>query len=461
MKSGQIGGSLGNCCLIAHVQVSVDGYVSYARLVVLDALFVCYGIRTGRPSTSAIGVHQRLSCGLFLTNTCAAVSFICCCSAIPITPSLPFLRFHERIRAISSNRPVIEYQEQMRVKTLIFYHKNAFRHRTSMTIHELRDTCDFVQPECLEHSIAVPVQHWQLRDMLKGTSNSLVFCQGNKVCKFNVPTGALDDIITDLSFFPTSISATDSLVVVGGQKGQYAVKNLENERFVLGTVGHAINNAVKICEFNGETNFLFCNNDNTIRRYSYDSLDELEMITHPWPVNNCEMSLDGKHLVSVGDTNQIFYFNVEGGKFVKDRTLKSMNDGGFKVSWNATSTSFAISTQDGYICIYDTRNLTKNMVIRSKQNRSIKGACRNVEFSKKRSLDLLIFTEHVSYFTLLDARDYENKQSIKVFDDMDKQISGSAFLEDQEKVFISMDDKIIQYKLENRRTFGSYCYDAV
>lgn len=330
-----------------------------------------------------------------------------------------------------------------------------------MSIHELKDTSDFVQPECIEHSIAVPVQHWQLRDMLKSTSNSLIFCQGNKVCKFNVNKNSLDDIITDLSFFPTSISATDTLVVVGGQKGQYAVKNLVADRFILGTIGQAINNAVKICNFKDETNFLFCNNDNTIRRYSYDNLEEIEVINHPWPVNNCEMSLDGKHLVSVGDTNQLFYFNIEGSQFVKQKTLKSMNDGGFKVSWNATSTNFAISTQDGYICIYDTRNLQKNMVIRSKQNKSIKGACRNVEFSKKRSLDLLIFTEHVSYFTIVDTRNYESKQSIKVFDDMDKQISGSAFLEEEEKIFISTDDKIIQYKLENRRTFGSYSFDCI
>lgn len=323
----------------------------------------------------------------------------------------------------------------------------------------MKEINEFIKPGTKEHSIPVPVQHWQLRDMLKSTNDALIFCQGNKINKYSVEDKKITELLTDLSFFPTSISATETLLIVGGQKGQYALKNLETGQLIVGTVGHAINNAVKICNFNNQINFLFCNNDNTIRRYSSDTLEEIQVIEHPWPVNNCEMSPNGKHLVSVGDTNQMFFFNVEDDRLVRHKNLKNMEDGGFKVSWKGCSSMFAVSTQDGYVCVYDTRKLTNFIKIPSKQRQSIKGACRNVEFTKSRSLDLLIFTEHVSFFTIVDARNFRTRQSVRIVEEIDKQISGSAFIENQEKFFVSTDDKIYEYDLENRRTFGTFIYD--
>jgi len=321
-----------------------------------------------------------------------------------------------------------------------------------MTIQKTREKQYILKNKNKEYEIPVPIQHWQLRDMLKAKNGKLYFCQGNKICSFSPEDEQLSILKDDLLFFPTSLDVSDNLCVVGGQKGQFVYLNLNNNKREEGVSSEAINNAVKIYE--DIQTIVFCSNDSTVKFFDSNTFKMSYKIKHEWPVNNCEFSYNRKYLVSVGDTNELKIFGNDGNLNLLE-TVKTTNDGGFKVSWNPLDVGFAVSTQDGYVCVFDIRNLKKT-VIKAKQQ-SLRGACRNVQYSTTESVDLLLFTEHVSCFTLVDARNNNSKQTINV-SSYDKQISGAAFLEGKNKIYISTDDKIYEYELNiiQRRVFSEY-----
>ncbi len=116
-----------------------------------------------------------------------------------------------------------------------------------------------------------------------------------------------------------------------------------------------------------------------------------------------------------------------------------------------SSYSAAMTSSNTAASSFLNRDPMKLAVIPSAQNPQVKGAVRSVKFSPSPSIDLLAFTEHVSYFNIIDARtfDLNSKQSIRLgtiinfsFDYIignqgaDSHISGSAFSPDSRSLFI-------------------------
>jgi hypothetical protein len=77
--------------------------------------------------------------------------------------------------------------------------------------------------------------------------------------------------------------------------------------------------------------------------------------------------------------------------------------------------------------------------IASTQHPQVKGACRSVKFSPSPSIDLLAFTEHVSYVNIVDARTFDGKQSIRVAPPgSDVHVSGISWSPDSRGIFVGM-----------------------
>lgn len=169
------------------------------------------------------------------------------------------------------------------------------------------------------------------------------------------------------------------------------------------------------------------------------------------------VSPDGRKMIAVGDSNQIQMYDISSASgYKKVHTLTTMSDAGFSATWNHTSDKFAVATQDGYICVWDVRSNEKYAVINSKQNPQVKGACRNVKFSQGGSVDLLMFSEHVSYVSLVDARDFNSIQSIRVAPShSDQHVSGISFSPDSSSIFVGMEGHLLEYNINimSRRTF--------
>ncbi|AFN83781.1 hypothetical protein EROM_091650 [Encephalitozoon romaleae SJ-2008] len=309
----------------------------------------------------------------------------------------------------------------------------------SNLVGSIQKTCDF----------GITSQHWQLKDMIKIKGESLVFPRACNVVSYSPRENTTKTIYEGVDFFPTSICLKDDFLAVGGSRGHLKIKNLATNEVLSQVVSSSINN--NICMNNNR--IFICNNDRTLKIFTME-LQNSGCINHVAQVNSCGISPDGKFLVVVGDSNDVFLYSIDNDSYKLVKKLKSTEDGGFSVSWNSMSSTFAVGTQDGYVCIWDIRSDGMLHRFESKQKDSHRGAVRNVKFSLKNSLDLLFFTEHFSFLTVCDMRDFRRCQRVKVFPD--KQITGAIFSEMNDRIFVSTEDQIIDMNInsKSRRMFA-------
>lgn len=172
--------------------------------------------------------------------------------------------------------------------------------------------------------------------------------------------------------------------------------------------GGSINNALEISRHFNEDRILVCNNDQCLKIYSLPSLSEAAIITYPTPINASAISPDGSKMVTVGDTSDIFFHGLNSPastipEYKLVSTLKATNDASFSISWNPSSSVFAVGSQDGFVSVFDVRKLGQKLaLLKSFQNHRDRQAVRKVTFSPSGSIDLLAFSE--VYFLLLFQR---------------------------------------------------------
>ncbi|KAF9764870.1 hypothetical protein NGRA_0197 [Nosema granulosis] len=311
---------------------------------------------------------------------------------------------------------------------------------------DVREVSNIIKKQTISHDIGVHSQHWQLRNMLRVDREELIYPNGYGIYSYNFKNKSKTQLTHYLHFLPTSFYVDENFLIVGGPKGQVVMTNRQTKAVSEITLTEAINNHIIV----DNQKIHISNNDKTLKIFDMN-LELIKTIEHTTQVNYCSISPDGKYLLIVGDTNEVVVYS--NSTYEKIKTLRSTKDGGFSVSWNSMADVFAVATQDGYVCLWDIRSDEKLHVLASKQSDSHKGAVRNVFFSVKFSLDLLCFTEQFSYFTVFDSRTFLKKQVLNVFNEV--QITGSAFLEEQSKIFVSSDTNIEELNVNtiSRRIF--------
>ncbi|KAI5180120.1 hypothetical protein NEOKW01_0449 [Nematocida sp. AWRm80] len=324
-----------------------------------------------------------------------------------------------------------------------------------------REVEGIIKENYKKYQVRTSIHHWQLRDMVTTTTsqNEIIYAHSNTINLLNTETQKTHSLIKNLVFNPTSICYGHGVIGIGGQRSQLVIKSLSTGAEKRICTGGSINNGVEIYNHFGDIRALVCNNDETVKEYTLSNMKRLSILVHKAPVNSCAVSPNGKMLATVGDNNEVNIFTVSREKYQLYKTMKATNDASFKVSWSPSSTYLAASTQDGYVCVYDTRNLAhKIATIPSIQSPLVKGACRNVKFCPNISMDVLAFTEHVSHFTLVETRDFSRKQSIALTSpDSDKHISGMAFSSSGEQLYIGTEMLIFEFEMDSlrRRLFQS------
>lgn len=138
---------------------------------------------------------------------------------------------------------------------------------------------------------------------------------------YNTTTHASTPILKDLSFSPTSMTTGCGYVAAGGQRSQLMIREAATNWFAQTTVGGSINNAMAISNHCGGTRLLICNNDETIKVYTLPGLQRVASICLPTAVNYCAVSPDGKRMVAVGDSNQVFLYDIGVNGYTRSATL--------------------------------------------------------------------------------------------------------------------------------------------
>lgn len=65
-----------------------------------------------------------------------------------------------------------------------------------------------------------------------------------------------------------------------------------------------------ISNHGGSVRLLICNNDETIKAYTLPGLQRVASISLPTAVNYASVSPDGRKLIAVGDSPQVFLYNI-------------------------------------------------------------------------------------------------------------------------------------------------------
>ncbi|CAO3666756.1 unnamed protein product [Rhizopus stolonifer] len=249
-------------------------------------------------------------------------------------------------------------------------------------------------------------------------------------------------------------------LATGGQHGDLTLKDIKGdfERCITSSPGCTINNGLCFSRcLNGEKRLLVSNNDTSIRVYSVPDLMLIDTLNLKTSVNNTSVSPDGEKMVAVGDDNSVLLFNISySGRYELAQTMAVSKDANFSVAWNHTSEKFAVSSQDGSVHVWDIRH--SNPVAKFKGiNPSVtKGAARCVKFTQSGGVDLLAFTEHASHVHIIDARTFDERQTLKIVSTIyDAPLTGLCFSADSSKMFVGLDNVILDFQIytSTRRRF--------
>lgn len=311
------------------------------------------------------------------------------------------------------------------------------------------------KPKVFDQNLTI--QHWQLRDLLTcpEKENEVYLINHYSVNCFNTDTGESNSVLKYLTYAPTSMAINHGYLAVGGHRADLTVRHLNTSWLVRTTVGGSINNSLTIFSHNGEKRLLVSNNDQTIKVYSLPDFRKLDTIEFPTAVNHAAVSPDGTKLVAVGDSPQIFLYNIRGNDFEPMGILSGTGDSGFSCSWNQSSDKFATASQDGYVLAWDIRK-SQSIARFTTHQSSTKGAARCVKFSQSGSIDLLVYSEHVSYFNMVDARTFNSRQVIRAAPPhQDQNISGICFTPSCKSLYVGLESSIQKYSIDtvSRRCF--------
>lgn len=312
-----------------------------------------------------------------------------------------------------------------------------------------------------KYNQSITIQHWQLRDLIQAPRSPYEFFSvyQNSVKRYLTKTGESSSLFKDLNFVPTSITMGQGFAAAGGQQGQLALKDLESSYTLQANVGGSINNSLVISSINGgdQPCLFVCNNDETIKVYGLPSLNLIKTLQVPTACNHAAISPDGRNLIAVGDSNDVFLFDIRGQTFTLTQTLQATSEASFSCSWNRFGDTFAVASQDGYVSVFDIRHGGDTLAkLASKQSAPVKGACRCVKFAPSGPIDLLVFSEHVNYVHLIDSRTFQDRELVRISPSgVDQHISGVTFTPDSKRLFIGTDSSVYDYEIDtiSQRSF--------
>ncbi|KAF8445437.1 WD40-repeat-containing domain protein [Kalaharituber pfeilii] len=309
----------------------------------------------------------------------------------------------------------------------------------------------------------IPDKHWQLRSLLCAPeSNVLYYPTGSNIFSLNTETRRRE-LVASLPFNPRCLGAKFGWVCAGGgNDGHFASirvgdhgkarANNEDESVVMemdpedepphkpevkvSELGGSIVNSITLHRPPGSRNdddvlAILTNNDKTVRVFSL-SQNRVQATLHlPISTNHASISPNGKHLVVVGDSRNVYFYhsnastsaNYEAGR--EPWTLTAQLTAGtpdalISTSFSPSSVLCAIASQDGSITIFDTRYLSSSApskpspivkVIPSSRPGTHAGAVRSVQFSPA-PWDLLVWAEHSGRVTIADVRSNFNRRQI-------------------------------------------------
>ncbi|KAJ8659628.1 hypothetical protein O0I10_004607 [Lichtheimia ornata] len=317
----------------------------------------------------------------------------------------------------------------------------------------------------LNTSLMTQYEHRQLRDLVLQPpdpeyKDELIVPVEQDIFRYDTRTGRRRFLVKALGYQPTCMATGFGYWAAGGQRSDLTLKDLHSDYKIAITTSpnNTINNGLCFSRVRDEIRLIVSNNDASIRIFTVPHLRLLQTLEFSVAVNHTSVSPDGRKMIVVGDDKKVHLFSItSSGRYERVATMSASRDANFSVSWTANSDKFAVASQDGTVHVWDIRHRDPLYCFKGVGNPSItKGAARCVAFSKTRAVDLLAYTEHVSHVHIVDARTFDAQQTIRVGPaEQDTPITGLTFSQDSQKLFVGVDNAILEYQVDtpSRRRF--------
>ncbi|KAI7894485.1 WD40-repeat-containing domain protein [Mucor mucedo] len=303
------------------------------------------------------------------------------------------------------------------------------------------------------------IQHWKLRDLICSLSNTaIIHPKQNAIYKFDTKTQRDTKFHSELSFTPTTLDTRGQYMVVGGQTGIIMLKNLVTGYFRTYRLGEGMNKSVCLSEWNTKLRVVVCNSDQSVYVSTIPELEKIQTLKMAAVINYCIVSPDGKKLLMASDHGGVYLYHINKyGLYQEQSSYKVSNEPCISCAWNQSSDMFAVTSQDGFVSVFNIHSGLRLAQLGSFETRKAKKAARCVQFSSG-PIDLLAYTEHVSNIYIVDTRTFETRQIVRLSpENEDRAITGFTFSPDCRKLFVALQDHLIELEVDRseRTQFGA------
>lgn len=287
-----------------------------------------------------------------------------------------------------------------------------------------------------EHNIHL--SHFQLRNLLVGTSRDNIFYAGRcQVLRIDPssPTGKsvvldlTDPVVQPFHPFPggiqiSTLTAAHNILVAGGFSGEYGLTNLRSQQSARHAEGiitdrsNSITNHVQVHLSRSSSLPLaaFASNDCSLRLLDITTNKFIKDQKFDYAINCSVISPDERLRVLVGDTEDILICNSESGQIIQ--RLTGHKDFGFACDWADDGWTVATGNQDMQIKIWDARKWTDSFgngapitTIAAEM-----AGVRKLKFSPVGSgKRVLIAAEPADFINVIDAETFDSKQTLSFF----------------------------------------------
>ena len=321
---------------------------------------------------------------------------------------------------------------------------------------------------------------------MQGAEESLLYCCRHSVRTLDVRTNEIGLASPKFNFEPRSLTSARGYTIAGAENGYIAVLNSRTHSKTEVDIGGSLVNGIHIYQGqDSEDRALISNNDYSLKFFNLSTMRAEAPIHCPSAMNYASVSADGKMLAAVGDSTELYLFVQESGRWKRHAEICVAEDACFSSSFSPSGTNLAIGSQDGTCSILDTRMISNNLKEAStcygppstedsgallhrvtSARHFPHGSVRSISWSPS-PLDMLVFTESTSFATLLDCRDFEKQQRLRIPDGdgsdfgiggRDREISGACWSRNGSHVYVGSEHGITEWqvKTRERRSFPSF-----
>ncbi|RYC62226.1 hypothetical protein CHU98_g4008 [Xylaria longipes] len=290
----------------------------------------------------------------------------------------------------------------------------------------------------------VRLLHFQLRNIMGCASRTAVYypCTSGTVRRLDPTTGHVKTAMrfnTSDDSQVSTIAAEEGMLVTGSFYGTYRYRRLETENESQCYDGRltdhvsGITNHVQINSSRHSSTPLaaFASNDYGFRMVDLTRNETILDKMYDYALNCTALGPDKRLRVMVGDLQDVLITEAETGEILQK--LKGHRDYGFACDWAPDGWTVATGNQDKSIRIWDARNWkTCVHVIRTEM-----AGVRSLRFSPLGSgKRLLLAAEEADVINIIDAQNFNSKQTIDVIGEL----AGVSFTSaGQEVVALSSD----------------------